>query len=113
MGLDRPSSGDTSSYKTNLVKFVILEASIIKKSDMNSGAKKEQNKSLVKFKCGTKIVKLVKKSYALLPKGSHFPVFFFFFFFKLCWCLALFLWSVSHLFCFFTILGRQIKKRSN
>ena len=74
----KKASGDTSSYKTNLVKFVILVASIIKKSDMNSGGKKEQNKSLVKFKCGTKIVKLVKKSYALLPKGSHFPVFFFF-----------------------------------
>ena len=39
---NKKGSGDTSSYKTNLVKFVILVASIIKKSDMNSG---KENKS--------------------------------------------------------------------
>ena len=37
---NKKGSGDTSTYRTNLVKFVILVVSIIKKSDMNSGKKK-------------------------------------------------------------------------
>ena len=44
--------GDTSSYKTNVVKFVILVTLINKKSDINSEkkkTKKNKNKTLVKW----------------------------------------------------------------
>ena len=37
--------GDTSSYKTNVVKFVILVTLINKKSDINSEKKKTKTKT--------------------------------------------------------------------
>ena len=45
--------GDTSSYKTNVVKFVILVTLINKKSDINSEKKKTKKKQKQKQKQDT------------------------------------------------------------